>query len=116
VIKQLYSSVKETIDFFNPEKRLRSNNYMVLVNLTPEIRLFGYVTRDSLDNVPGNLGDGDDVVVILPFCFQMGGNTLIVPRRLVQRVDLGFEEGMKLALSGFVLTPDRRVAYKNSGK
>ncbi len=33
----------------------------------------------------------------------MGGNTIIVPRNRVRPVDLSFEDGMKVALSGFVL-------------
>lgn len=103
-IKLLYSSVKEIIDFFNPEKRHGAGNYMVIITLMPDVRLLGYVTRDTLKGLNGNLGDDDDVVVILPFCYQMGGNTIIVPRRLVRRVDLSFEEGMKLSLSGFVLS------------
>lgn len=106
-VKLLYSSIKEIIDFFNPDKKLNANNYMVIVTLMPDIRLLGYVTRDTLANMKGNLGDEDDVVVILPFCYQMGGNTIIVPKRMVRRVDLSFEEGMKVALSGFVLGSDK---------
>ena len=105
-VKQLYSSIKEIIDFFNPEKKLNNNNYMVIVTLMPDVKLLGYVTRDTLEGFKGGLGDQDDVVVILPFCYQMGGNTIIVPRHMVRPVDLSFEEGMKVALSGFVLGED----------
>ena len=102
-VKQLYSSIKEIIDFFNPEKKLAKNNYMVIVTILPDVRVLGYVTRDTLEGFKGDLGGTDDVVVILPFCYQMGGNTIIVPRRMVRPVDLSFEDGMKVALSGFVL-------------
>lgn len=108
-IRQLYASIKEIIDFFNPEKRLNSGNYMVIVTLSPEITALGYVTRDGLDTLKGGLGTKDQVVVILPFCYQMGGNTIIVPRERVRPVDMTFEEGMKLALSGFVLTSEGHV-------
>ena len=102
-VKQLYGSVKEIIDFFNPEKKLAKNNYMVVVTLMPEVNVLGYVTRDTLEGFKGDLGGRDDVVVVLPFSYQMGGNTIIVPRHRVRPVDLSFEEGMKVALSGFVL-------------
>lgn len=108
-VKQIYSSIKEIIDFFDPQKKLNKNNYMVVVTLTEELRLLGYVTRDTLDGFMGDIGGSDDVVVILPFCYQMGGNTIIVPRRLVRPVDLSFEDGMKIALSGFVLGSDGHV-------
>lgn len=106
-VKQLYASIKEIIDFFNPEKKLNKNNYMVIVTLFEDVKLLGYVTRDTMDGFRGGqLGGKDDVVVILPFCYQMGGNTIIVPRRMVRPVDLSFEDGMKIALSGFVLGAD----------
>jgi uncharacterized membrane protein len=110
-VKQIYGSIKEIIDFFNPQKKLANNNYMVIVTLMPDVRTLGYVTRDTLTSLKGNLGGDDEVVVILPFCYQMGGNTIIVPRRLVRPVDLSFEEGMKVALSGFVLGDE----VKNDG-
>lgn len=110
-VKQIYSSIKEIIDFFNPEKKLNVNNYMVIVTLMPDVKLLGYVTRDTLEGFK-DLGDKDDVVVILPFCYQMGGNTIIVPRRLVRPVDLSFEDGMKVALSGFVLTSEGRTQIR----
>lgn len=103
-VKQLYASIKEIFDFFNPEKKLNSDNYMVVVTLMPDVRVLGYVTRDGLDALKGKIGTKDEVAVALPFCYQMGGNTIIVPRHMVRRVDLSFEEGMKIALSGFVLT------------
>ncbi len=106
-VKQLYSSVKEIIDFFNPHKRANAGNYMVMVTLTEEIRLLGYVTRDNLENLRCEIGGKDDVVVILPFCYQMGGITIIVPRHMVRALDMTFEEGMKMALSGFVLTSEK---------
>ena len=106
-VKQLYSSIKEIIVFFKPGRKLNAANYMVIVTIMPDVKLLGYVTRDTLEGLKGDLGDKDDVVVAIPFCYQMGGNTIIVPRYMVRPVDLSFEDGMKLALSGFVLTGDK---------
>lgn len=104
-VKQIYSSIKEILDFFNPDKKLTQTNYMVLVTLFDNIKALGYVTRDTMESFRGGqLGGEDEVVVILPFCYQMGGNTIIVPRRMVKPLDLSFEDGMKIALSGFVLS------------
>ena len=115
-VKQVYYSIKEIIDFFNPEKKLNANNYMVVVTLMPDVKVLGYVTRDTLEGFKGGIGDKDDVVVILPFCYQMGGNTIIVPRHMVRPVDLSFEDGMKIALSGFVLGSDGRIPQISSRK
>lgn len=106
-VKQLYASIKEILDFFQPDKKLNQDNYMVMVTIMPDVRILGYVTRDSLDCVKGGVGGSDEVAVVLPFCYQMGGNTIVVPRHMVRRVDLSFEEGMKMSLSGFVLVGDK---------
>ncbi len=109
-VKTIYSSIKEIIDFFNPNKKMNKNNYMVVVTFTKDLKVLGYVTRDTLESFRGGqIGDADEVVVILPFCFQMGGNTIIVPKRLVRPLDLSFEDGMKIALSGFVLSGEEDV-------
>ena len=114
-VKQVYSSIKEIMDFFNPEKKLSQNNYMVIVTLFDDIKVLGYVTRDTMETFRGGqLGGKDEVVVILPFCYQMGGNTLIVPRNKVRPVDLSFEDGMKIALSGFVLSGEEKEAAAQS--
>lgn len=106
-VKQIYSSIKEIFAFFTPNKKTNQANYMVIVTLMPDVKVLGYVTRDTLEGFHNNqLGNDDDVVVILPFCYQMGGNTIIVPRRMVRPLDLSFEDGMKIALSGFVLSGD----------
>lgn len=121
-VKQIYASIKEIFDFFNPDKKLNQNNYMVIVTLFDDVKLLGYVTRDTMEGFRGGqMGGADEVVVILPFCYQMGGNTIIVPRRMVRPLDLSFEDGMKIALSGFVLSGEedsrgkgRTLSEKNS--
>ncbi len=102
-IKTIYTSLKEVIAFFKPDKNRQSGNYMVLVTLSPELKFLGYVTREGRDIVNRDIIDENEVVVVVPFCCQMGGNTLIVPRHMVTKLDLSFEEGMKLALTGFVI-------------
>jgi uncharacterized membrane protein len=102
-IKIIYSSLKEVIAFFKPDKSRGAGNYMVTVTIAENLKFLGYVTREGIDIVNNEVVGVDEVVVILPFCYQMGGNTLIVPKHMVKRLDIGFEEGMKLALTGFVI-------------
>lgn len=102
-IKTIYSSLKEVIAFFKPDKARGSGNYMVTVTMSENLKFLGYVTREGIDIINNDIVGIDEVVVILPFCYQMGGNTIIVPKHMVKRLDMGFEEGMKLALTGFVI-------------
>ncbi len=105
-IKTLYTSLKEVIAFFKPDKTKVAGNYMVIVTINENLKFLGYVTREGIDIINSDVVGKDEVVVILPFCYQMGGNTLIVPKNMVRRLDMTFEEGMKLALTGFVISND----------
>ncbi|MCD8245468.1 MAG: DUF502 domain-containing protein, partial [Parabacteroides sp.] len=111
-IKTLYSSLKEVIAFFKPDKNRIAGNYMVIVTINNNLKFLGYVTREGADILNGDLVGKDEVVVILPFCYQMGGNTLIVPKDMVRRLDMSFEEGMKLALTGFVIENENTSSKK----
>ncbi|MDR1613462.1 MAG: DUF502 domain-containing protein [Planctomycetota bacterium] len=107
-VKTVYSSLKEIIDFFKPGKNRNSGNYMVIVTFPGDLKFLGYVTHDGLEHIKGgSLGGKDEVAVVLPFCYQMGGNTIIVPRHMVRRLDMSFEEGLKLALTGMVITSEK---------
>jgi len=113
-IKTLYTSLKEVIAFFKPDKNKVAGNYMVIVTINENLKFLGYVTREGIDIINGDVVGKDEVVVILPFCYQMGGNTLIVPKHLVRRLDMSFEEGMKLALTGFVISNENTDKTKKS--
>lgn len=108
-IKTIYSSLKEVLAFFKPDKNRGAGNYMVIVTLAENMKFLGYVTREGVDIMNNEIVGRDEVVVILPFCYQMGGNTLIVPKHMVKRLDMSFEEGMKLALTGFVISSDNKI-------
>ena len=110
IVKTVYSSLKEVITFFKPKTEHESNNYMVIVTLTDAIKVLGYVTCEGAALIEHDVVGEQEVVVILPFCYQMGGNTLIVPTKIVQRLDISVEEGMKLALTGFVVSNSSKSA------
>lgn len=117
VVKTIYTTIKDLVNFVSPDKKkAQSNNYMVMVTVLPNIRLIGYVTRDTMEGLKGDLGGPDEVAVVLPFCYQMGGYTLIMPRSMVTPVDLNFEEGMRLALTGFVISPESEEDKESTSK
>ena len=64
--------------------------------------LLGFVTREQFDDVPLSPQADDPVAVYLPMSYQIGGYTLYVPRASVRPVDISFEQGMRLAITGGV--------------
>ena len=65
-------------------------------------RLVGFVMQQDA-RLPGEFMDEQErVAVYLPMSYQIGGYTLFLPRSCLTPVDMSFEEGMKLVLTGAV--------------
>lgn len=101
LVKTLYGSVKDFIGFFASRKEQHFNQ-VVTVELsfgeTP-MRLLGFVTRTDFEGLPEGIGHKEEIAVYLPLSYQIGGYTVIVPRRSVSPVDITTHRAM-----GFVLT------------
>ena len=65
-------------------------------------RLLGFLTRESLNDLPEGLGGEGTVAVYLPMSYQIGGYTLILPRSAVTPVEMGIEDAMRFAVTAGV--------------
>jgi uncharacterized membrane protein len=76
-----------------------------------EFEQLGFVTREDFSRLPMTLTVEEPIAVYLPMSYQIGGYTLFLPRSCLTPVDLSFEEGMKLVVTGAVsreALPDSR--------
>ncbi len=101
VFKSFYVSIKNLMDFFTAAKEedgaLRK---VVLVNLTDDIRLVGFVTGDAEDHLGFSSDDGEKILAVyLQLSYQMGGYLIYVPQSRVTPIDMGFEEATQLLLT-----------------
>jgi uncharacterized membrane protein len=64
--------------------------------------MLGFVTSEDLSHVPMELSVEEPIAVYLPMSYMIGGYTLFLPRSCLTPLDLSFEEGMKLVLTGAV--------------
>lgn len=111
LIKTIYSSIKDFVAYFSPDSQVASSK-VVLVRLPgSSFELLGFVTREDFSRLPFDLTVDDPVAVYLPFSYQIGGYTLFLPRSCLTPVDLSFEDGMKLVLTGAV---SREKAERNA--
>jgi uncharacterized membrane protein len=107
LIKTIYSALKDFMNYFSPENRAAMSK-VVLVKLPgQEFELIGFVTRDDLSNLPMELTVDEPIAVYMPFSYQIGGYTLFLPRSCLTPIDMSFEEGMKLVLTGAVSKDQR---------
>jgi uncharacterized membrane protein len=102
LVKSIYTAIKDFVDYFSPDSKAAMSK-VVLVRLPGQnFEQIGFVTREDFDNLPFKLATVDPVAVYLPMSYQIGGYTLFLPRTAVTPIDMSFEEGMKLVLTGGV--------------
>jgi uncharacterized membrane protein len=97
-IKMIYSSIKDLVNaFVGEQKRF---NKPVLVNVLPEstVKIIGFVTRESLDNI----GMADSVAVYIPQSYNFAGNLIVVPKEQVIPIDVESGKVMTFIVSGGV--------------
>jgi uncharacterized membrane protein len=102
LVKTIYSALKDFIGYLSPDSSAAMSK-VVLVDLPgQEFELLGFVTREDFSSLPFEPRSQDPVAVYMPMSYQIGGYTLFLPRSCLTPVDLSFEEGMKLVLTGAV--------------
>lgn len=106
LVKTIYSALKDFIGYLSPDSKVAASK-VVLVRLPgQEFEQIGFVTREDFSSLPFTPTVDEPVAVYLPMSYQIGGYTLFLPRACLTPVDLSFEEGMKLVVTGAV-TRDR---------
>jgi uncharacterized membrane protein len=98
IIKMIYSAIKDLVNAFVGEKK--RFNKPVFVSLLPEstVRILGFVTRESLDNI----GLADSVAVYIPQSYNFAGNLIVVPKEQVIPIDIESGKVMTFIVSGGV--------------
>ena len=102
LVKTIYSALKDFIGYLSPDSKVAASK-VVLVRLPgQEFEQIGFVTREDFSSLPLEPTVDEPVAVYLPMSFQFGGYTLFLPLSCLTPVDLSFEDGMKLVVTGAV--------------
>ena len=102
LFKTIYSAIKDFIGYLSPDSS-KAMGKVVLVKIPgQEFEMLGFVTREEFSRLPLKLTVDDPIAVYLPMSYQIGGYTLFLPRSCLTPVDMSFEDGMKLVLTGSV--------------
>ena len=115
LVKTIYTAIKDFIGYLNPDKE-NGMGKVVLVQLPGQsFQLLGFITREQFNDLPFTPTAEDPVAVYMPMSYQIGGYTLFLPRSCLTPLDITFEQGMKLVLTGAV-TKDREGPAKMDGE
>jgi uncharacterized membrane protein len=102
LVKTIYSALKDFIGYLSPDSKVAASK-VVLVRLPgQDFEQIGFVTREDFGSLPIEPTVDEPIAVYLPMSYQIGGYTLFLPRSCLTPVDMTFEEGMKLVVTGAV--------------
>ena len=102
LVKTIYTAFKDFVDYLNPDSKVGMSK-VVLVQLPgQQYQMVGFVTREDFSRLPLELNIEQAIAVYLPMSYMVGGYTLFLPRSCLTPVDMSFEDGMKLVLTGAV--------------
>lgn len=100
LVKSIYGSLRDLAKFLSRDGSKSGFHQVVMVSVTDQIRLLGFVTREDFANLPAGLGTpGDSVGVYLPMSYQIGGYTVFVPKSAIKAIDMSVEDAMRFTLT-----------------
>jgi uncharacterized membrane protein len=102
LVKTIYSALKDFIGYLSPESKVAMSKVVLVRIPGQDFEQIGFVTREEFGSIPLELTLEEPIAVYLPMSYQIGGYTLFLPRSCLTPLDLTFEEGMKLVLTGGV--------------
>lgn len=102
LVKTIYSALKDFIGYLSPDSQVAMSKVVLVRIPGQEFEQLGFVTREDFRRLPMEPTVEEPIAVYLPMSYQIGGYTLFLPRHCLTPVDMSFEEGMKLVLTGAV--------------
>lgn len=102
LVKTIYSALKDFIGYLSPDSQVAMSKVVLVRIPGQDFEQLGFVTREDFSRLPLELTVEEPIAVYLPMSYQIGGYTLFLPRECLTPVDMSFEEGMKLVLTGAV--------------
>ncbi|MFC1719944.1 DUF502 domain-containing protein [Pseudomonadota bacterium] len=107
LVKTIYSALKDFIAYLSPDSQIGLSKVVLVKIPGQEFEQLGFVTREDFSRLPVQLTVEDPIAVYLPMSYQIGGYTLFLPRYCLTPLDMSFEEGMKLVITGTIISREK---------
>lgn len=110
VVKQVYPSVKQVVDFFFAEDRTRKFSRVVLCEYPRKgVWVMAFATGPAFQRVEEMVGES--ITVFIPSTpGTVTGYTAVIPRKDVVDLPISVDEAIRFAVSGGVLVPDHSTS------
>ncbi|HEY8160609.1 MAG TPA: DUF502 domain-containing protein [Methylobacter sp.] len=102
-VKGIYTTIRDLSSLFSSEKKGKFQQ-VVLVKVAPDnCQQIGFITASKLEEASSAFIADDRIAVFLPFSYQLGGFTVIMPRENVIKIDMSVEDALRfIATAGVV--------------
>lgn len=95
LVKTIYNGVRDVTAFLAASRRKSDLKTTVLVRLSEDMRLIGFVTSDK---VPYEASE-DSVAVYLPMSYQIGGYTVFIPKNRLEPLNMSTEDALRMVIT-----------------
>ena len=99
LVSTLYGSVRDFARFVSADPKHRFNRVVSITVPGTGMRLIGFVTRENFESLPDGLASEDTIAVYLPLSYQIGGYTVLMPRRLTTPIDMSMEDALRFSIT-----------------
>jgi len=99
ILKLIYSSTKDFFSAFVGKEKKFNKPVKVRLNRNDQILRIGFLTNENLKGLQAE----DYVAVYFPFSYTFTGETFLVPKDLVEPIDITPTEAIKFLMSGGVV-------------
>jgi uncharacterized membrane protein len=114
LVKTIYSALKDFIAYLSPDSQIGLSKVVLVKIPGQEFEQLGFVTREDFSRLAIQLTVEDPIAVYLPMSYQIGGYTLFLPRSCLTALDMSFEEGMKLVITGTIISREQSKVVTQS--
>jgi uncharacterized membrane protein len=111
LISQLYQSLKQVIGYVSGSAQPEGTAVVLVTFGAQNTRMLGLITRDRV-GFSSATQDDELVAVFLPWSYQVGGFTILVPRDAIERIDLTPQEALQFSLTAGVTGSPQRGTRK----
>jgi uncharacterized membrane protein len=113
LVRQVYGALKQLVDYLGGKEQPEGSTVVMVRYGDPPVRLLGLVTRSDVDYGPQDANESL-IAVFLPWSYQVGGFTVYVPHTSIEKLELGREAALRLAITAGVSAEKRQS--RDNGK
>jgi uncharacterized membrane protein len=90
-----FTAIREFISLFSSEQKGKFKQVVLVIVPSGNGQQIGFITVSNLEELSHIFIADDQVVVYLPFSYEMGGNTVIISRENVVEIDMSVQDAMR---------------------